>query len=55
MLEKPFEQPIQNVRQYHFHDVAKYEKNSLKKSQISRGLDQKGENICLSLDEMLPW
>ena len=24
--------PIQNVRQYHFHDVAKYEKNSPKES-----------------------
>ena len=29
ILEKPSEQPLlfQNVRQYHFHDVAKYEKN----------------------------
>ena len=24
--------PIQNVRQYNFHDVAKYKKNSPKKS-----------------------
>jgi len=24
--------PIQNVRQYHFHDLAKYEKISLKES-----------------------
>ena len=24
--------PIQNVRQYHFHDVAKYEKISAKES-----------------------
>ena len=24
--------PIQNVRQYHFNDVAKYEKNSPKES-----------------------
>ena len=24
--------PVQNVRQYHFHDVAKYEKISLKES-----------------------
>ena len=24
--------PIQNVRQYHFHDVVKYEKNSPKES-----------------------
>jgi len=36
ILEKPSEQldflPLQNVRQCHFHDVAKYEKISPKKS-----------------------
>ena len=36
ILEKPSENAdfltFQNVRQYHFHDVAKYEKNSPKQS-----------------------
>ena len=36
ILAKPSEQPylltIQNVRQYHFHDVAKYENISVKES-----------------------
>ena len=36
ILEEPSDNldflPIQNVRQYHFHDVAKYEKISLKES-----------------------
>ena len=36
ILEKPSKQldflPIQNVRQYHFYDVAKYEKISPKES-----------------------
>ena len=36
ILEKPSERLdfllIQNVRQYHFHDVAKYEKTSPKES-----------------------
>ena len=36
ILEKPSEQPTlftdSNVRQYHFHDVAKYEKISPKES-----------------------
>ena len=31
LSDQPF-LPIQNVRQYHFHDVAKYEKISLKES-----------------------
>ena len=47
--------PIQNVRQYHFHDVAKYEKNSPKKSVDTRSLGQNEKYVCLSLDEMLPW
>ena len=41
--------PIQNVRQYHFHDVAKYEKSSPKES-----VDIK-KYVCPLLDEMLPW
>ena len=46
---------FQNVKQYHFHDVAKFEKNSLRKVKILRRLGQNEENMCLSLDEMLPW
>ena len=52
--EKPSENldflPIQNIRQYHFHDVAKYENISPKES-----VDQNEEYVCLSLDERLPW
>ena len=46
--------PIQNVRQYHFHDVAKYEKISPKESDIKE-FGQNEEYLCLSSDEMLPW
>ena len=52
ILEKPQNNAgfltFQNVRQYHFHDVAR-------KVEISRSLGQNEENMCLSLDEMLPW
>jgi len=47
--------PIQNVGQYHFHDVAKYGKISPKYKINLRSLDQNEEYIYLSLDEMLPW
>ena len=38
--------PIQNARQYHFHDVAKYEKNSPKESVDIKELRPKW-GICL--------
>ena len=47
--------PIQIVRQYHFHDVAKYEKISPKESVDIKSLGQSEEYVWLSLDEMLPW
>ena len=46
---------FQNVRQYHFHDVAKYEKIHRRKVIILRGLGQNEKNMCVSLDEMLAW
>ena len=51
ILEKPPEQPvdfllIQNVRQYHFHDVARYEEISPKESDDIKEFRPK-LGICL--------
>ena len=45
---------IQNVRQYHFHDVTNYEKISPKESVDIKESRPNEEYVCLSLDEMLP-
>ena len=39
--------PIQNVRQYHFHDVAKYEKFHRMKVSILRSLGHNEESVYL--------
>ena len=51
ILKKPSEQPWQ----YHFHDVAKYEKISQTESVDIhiRSLGQNEEYVCLLLDELL--
>ena len=47
----------QNLRQYHFHDVSKYEKKFTegKYKIILRSLGQNEKYICLSLEEILLW
>ena len=46
---------FQNVRQYNNCDAAKFEKIHRRKVKMLRSLGQNKENMCLSLDEMLPW
>jgi len=53
--ERPHIFPLQNVSQNYFHKIGKFKKISPRENQNIWGKDELMENICHSLDALLPW